>query len=87
MPKDMEEMTGLRGSAEIAQSPSALGFELLDCGAGDDVDPGALAYRVGYENSPAGEYGDIVRLRVSEIYRRDGAGWMRLHRHISPADS
>ena len=86
MPKDMDEMPGLRGAAEVAHSASALGFELVDCGAGDDIDPGALAYRIGFETSPAGPHGDMIRLRVSEIYRRDGAGWMRIHRHVSPVE-
>ncbi|QDC11408.1 hypothetical protein FHY55_20195 [Oceanicola sp. D3] len=85
MPKDCDLIPSALGAADVAQTPSALGFELLDADAGDEAAQGALAYRIGYESSPSGVDGVMERLRVSEVYRRDGTGWMRIHRHVSPA--
>ena len=87
MPRDFEEIPGALGAAEVARTASALGYDMLDCGAGAEDTPGALAYRIGYESVPEAPTGAARRLRVSEVFRRDGSGWVRIHRHVSAAQA
>ncbi len=52
---------------------------------------GDLAYTVGFERGPAAVDGGASKemvIRVTHIYRRDGADWKLVHRHVDfpPAD-
>ncbi|PWE30374.1 hypothetical protein C4N9_06740 [Pararhodobacter marinus] len=70
-----------RPAPRVAQAPEVPIFEVSE-----EAFTGELGYRTGTEVIVNSGHMVPVRLQVTEVYRRDGAGdWVMIHRHSSVA--
>jgi len=68
--------------ASLYSSGTPVEFEVVAAGVSGD-----LAYLVGVERGSAAVSGgapEPVSLRITQIYRREDAGWKLVHRHADP---
>ena len=75
-----------RPAPRVAQAPEVPVFDVPAFEVSDEVFTGELGYRTGTEVIVNSGHMVPVRLQVTEVYRRDGAGeWVMIHRHSSVA--
>jgi len=68
--------------ASVYSSSDAVDFDVVAAGLSGD-----LAYLVGYErakSSIGGGAAEDLRLRVTQVYRREAGEWRLVHRHADP---
>jgi ketosteroid isomerase-like protein len=66
----------------VYSSSDAVEFEVVAAGLSGD-----LAYLVGYElaaSSIEGTADEELRLRITQVYRRESGDWKLVHRHADP---
>jgi ketosteroid isomerase-like protein len=72
----------IRRVASVYSGSDSVEFEVVAAGASGD-----LAYLVGYEraaSSVGGGAAEDLRLRVTQVYRREAGEWRLVHRHADP---
>jgi ketosteroid isomerase-like protein len=72
----------IRRVASVYSSSDVVEFEVVAAGLGGD-----LAYLVGYERAVStieGGAAEDLRLRITQVYRREGDEWKLVHRHADP---
>jgi len=78
----MDVSRAIRRVAATYSGSDPVEFELVAAGLSGD-----LAYLVGYERG-ASSIGDapmqVLGLRVTQVYRREGGTWRLVHRHADP---